>query len=54
MIDKDILKLMAFIRCKGELADHGDHLECSICKIGYPIEDDIPRMIEERIFDLNG
>ncbi len=30
-----------------------DHLECDQCSIGYPIEDDIPRMVEDRIFSLN-
>ena len=53
MIDKDILKIMGCIRCKSKLIDREDHLECSKCNIGYPIEEDIPRMLEERIFTLN-
>ena len=53
MIDKDILNIMGCIRCKAKLIDKEDHLECSHCNIGYPVEDDIPRMIEERIFSLN-
>ena len=39
--------------CKSKLIDREDHLECSKCNIGYPIEEDIPRMLEERIFTLN-
>tara|TARA_X000000368_G_scaffold417969_1_gene415983 strand:+ start:5654 stop:5818 length:165 start_codon:yes stop_codon:yes gene_type:complete len=53
MIDKDILNIMGCIRCKSKLIDKESHLECSLCNIGYPVEDDIPRMIEERIFSLN-
>ena len=53
MIDKDILNIMGCIRCKSKLIDKENHLECSQCNIGYPVEDDIPRMIEERIFSLN-
>ena len=53
MIDKDILDIMGCIRCKSKLIDREDYLECSKCKIGYPIEEDIPRMLEERVFTLN-
>ena len=53
MIDKDILDLMGCIRCKSKLIDKEKYLECPKCNIGYPIEEDIPRMLEERIFTLN-
>jgi uncharacterized protein YbaR (Trm112 family) len=53
MIDKDILNIMGCIRCKSKLIDKESYLECPLCNIGYPVEDDIPRMIEERIFSLN-
>tara|TARA_B100000287_G_C20531122_1_gene740896 strand:- start:298 stop:462 length:165 start_codon:yes stop_codon:yes gene_type:complete len=53
MIDKDILNLMACIRCKSNLIDKDEYLACLDCKIGYPIEDDIPRMLEESIFSLD-
>ena len=53
MIDKDVLDLMRCIRCKSKLIDKEKYLECSQCNIGYPIEEDIPRMREERIFSLN-
>ena len=53
MIDKDILDLMGCIRCKYKLIDKEKYLECPKCNIGYPIEEDIPRMLEERIFTLN-
>ena len=53
MIDKNTLDLMGCIRCKSKLIDKEKYLECSMCNIGYPIEEDIPRMLEERIFSLN-
>jgi len=53
MIDKDILNLMACIICKSELFDKKDYLACFKCNIGYPIEDDIPRMLEDKIFTLD-
>ena len=53
MIDKDILNIMGCIKCKSKLIDMGENLECDKCNIGYPIEDDIPRMLEDRIFSLN-
>ena len=54
MIDKEILNLMACIRCKANLTDQEDFLACDKCNIGYPIKDDIPRMLEESIFSLDG
>jgi uncharacterized protein len=53
MMDKDILNLLACLRCKSELTDKDDHLECSKCNIGYPVIDEIPRMLEDSIFSLN-
>ena len=53
MIDKDVLELMGCIRCKSKLIDKEKYLEGSKCKIGYPIDEDIPRMLEDRIFTLN-
>ena len=53
MIDKDILNIMGCIRCKSKLIDMEDHHESDKCNIGYTIEDDNPRMLEDRIFSLN-
>ena len=53
MIDQEILKLMACIKCQSNLTDEGDYLKCSQCNIGYPIKDDIPHMLEESIFSLD-
>ena len=54
MIDNEILKLMACIRCKSDLIEESDYLKCSKCDIGYPIKEDIPHMLEESIFSLDG
>ena len=54
MIDREILRLMACIRCKSGLIDEGEHLKCPQCNIGYPIKEDIPHMLEESIFSLDG
>jgi uncharacterized protein YbaR (Trm112 family) len=54
MIDKAILDVMACLRCKSSLTDEGEHLKCSECSIGYPIKEDIPHMLEESIFSLDG
>ena len=54
MIDNEILKLMACIRCKSDLIEESDYLKCAKCNIGYPIKEDIPHMLEESIFSLDG
>jgi len=54
MIDKEILSLMACIRCKSDLTEEEAYLKCSQCNIGYPIKEDIPHMLEESIFSLDG
>tara|TARA_B100001029_G_C15050255_1_gene450188 strand:+ start:167 stop:331 length:165 start_codon:yes stop_codon:yes gene_type:complete len=53
VIDKDILNILACIKCKSELTQRDDCLVCVHCNIGYPIEDEIPRMLEESIFSLD-
>ena len=45
---------MACIRCKSDLIEESDYLKCSKCNIGYPIKEDIPHMLEESIFSLDG
>ena len=54
MIDNEILKLMACIRCKSDLIEESDYLKCSKCNIGYPIKEDIPHMLEDSILSLDG
>jgi hypothetical protein len=46
-ISKDILDILACPQCKGELrlTEREDGLECGVCKLRYPIKDDIPIML---------
>ena len=46
-IDKELLEILACPKCKGtlELSKTGDALECSACKLKYPVKDDIPVML---------
>ena len=53
-MDKEILDVMACLKCKSALTDEGEFLKCSTCNIGYPIKDDITHMLEESIFSLDG
>lgn len=46
-IDQELLDILACPKCKGdvELTKEGDGLVCKICKLKYPIKDDIPVML---------
>ncbi|MEA1964055.1 MAG: Trm112 family protein [Candidatus Aerophobetes bacterium] len=53
MIDKELLKILACPRCKGELILRDDKLVCLKCKKYYPIKEGIPIMLVEEAKDLN-
>ena len=52
---RELMKILACPRCKGELAlevtlEEGDEitsgrLDCAACKLSYPIEDTIPNLL---------
>ena len=46
-LSQDLLDILACPKCKGELrlTDKQDGLICEICKLRYPIKDDIPIML---------
>ncbi len=46
-VSEELLALLVCPKCKGELELRGDGvaLDCSACKLGFPIEDDIPVML---------
>lgn len=48
-IDKELLEILACPQCKGELTltPDEDGLVCRVCKLKYPIRDDIPVMLAE-------
>lgn len=46
-LDKELLDILACPKCKGELRTNkkGDGIICDMCKLVYPIRDDIPVML---------
>jgi uncharacterized protein YbaR (Trm112 family) len=46
-IKKELLEILACPKCKGELVltDEEDGLICHVCKLRYPVRDDIPVML---------
>ena len=49
MIDKELLKILACPKCKGDLKydEKNQRLICEKCKLAYPIKDGIPVMLIE-------
>ena len=46
-MDKKVLKILACPKCKGDLTLKDNKLICQNCQVAYPIEDDIPILLEE-------
>lgn len=46
-LDKELLEILACPKCKGDLTyKEGEQvLECPVCRLRYPIKDDIPIML---------
>ncbi len=46
-ISKELLEILACPKCKGEirLTEKEDGLVCEVCRLLYPIKDDIPVML---------
>ena len=46
-ISKELLEILACPQCKGDvrLTEAQDGLVCGVCKLLYPIKDDIPIML---------
>jgi len=46
-INRDLLEILACPKCKGDIRvnEKEDGLICDICKVLYPIKDDIPVML---------
>ncbi len=53
-IDEGLLSVLACPKCKGdvELSKKGDVLECAVCRLAYPVKDDIPVMLVEEAESL--
>ena len=53
-VDKELLKILACPKCRGELILEKDEsgFVCNACKLKYRIEDDIPIMLTDEAIDL--
>jgi uncharacterized protein len=48
-VDRRLLEILVCPRCKGDLdcdPEEGRRLVCRVCRLAYPIKDDIPVMLE--------
>ena len=54
-MDKTLLEILACPSCKGSLNYNKDlqELICPVCRVAYPIRDDIPVMLSDEARDLN-
>jgi uncharacterized protein YbaR (Trm112 family) len=50
MIHKELLDILACPKCKAKVVmnEAGTHLVCAVCRVRYPIEEDIPIMLIDR------
>ena len=46
-VDPKLLEILVCPLCKGKLAARGDELICKADRLGYPVKDGIPVMLEE-------
>lgn len=46
-VSEELLRILACPKCRGEvrLNDSGDGLDCTSCRLTYPVRDDIPVML---------
>ena len=53
-MDKTLLEILACPNCKGSLNYHKSQQEliCPICRVAYPIRDDIPVMLSDEAREL--
>jgi uncharacterized protein YbaR (Trm112 family) len=52
MIDKDLIKILACPKCKGDVEVTSDKVICRTCKKYYRIENDVPVMLVDEANDL--
>ncbi|RUM28163.1 MAG: Trm112 family protein [Aquifex sp.] len=56
MVDKELLKILACPKCKGDLNydEEKDILICEKCKVYYEVKEDIPILLPESAKPLSG
>jgi len=52
---QDIIELLVCPKCKGVLVSDECHqkLICKLCKLAYPVEDEIPVLLEDKAEPLS-
>ena len=55
MLDKKLLEILCCPKCKGNLVydDENQKLVCELCRLRYPINDDIPVMLIDEAGEYN-
>lgn len=44
-VHPELLELVRCPRCRGVLVAAGEALECAACRVAYPVQDGIPRLL---------
>jgi uncharacterized protein YbaR (Trm112 family) len=53
MVSKELLKILACPKCKGDVKEKGMFIVCNNCKLAYPVlEGDVPDMLIEDAWPL--
>lgn len=52
-LDEDLLKILACPQCHGQLSLTGrqDGLRCSVCRVCYPVREEIPILLVQAAVD---
>lgn len=55
-LDPELRALLVCPRCRGELRDAPDALDCETCRVSWPVVDDVPYLVDEcaRPLDRDG
>jgi len=53
VVPKNLLKILACPKCKGDIKENGMFILCKKCKLAYPVLDgDVPNMLIEDAWSL--
>jgi len=53
-IPKDLMKILACPKCKGDVEEKGMFILCEKCKLAYPVLDgDVPDMLIDDAWKMN-
>lgn len=52
MLTEELINILACPVCKGPLSREGEGLKCPTCSLIFPIENEIPILLQERAVKL--